>query len=490
MYARRNASNSDALFIRLFEQISRRGKFDEDQILKAVPNIRKSQIPNLRSKLYREILRALRLLKSLSKAEIEVHEYIDYAYVLYDKGLYRQSLNLLDRARVKARETQQQVLVLEINAFEKQIESQHITRSIDNRADQLSIEADDLVVSLAGETAFSNLSIQLYGLYLKMGHARNKAEEKQVKEYFVENLPAQEHEAMSFYEKLYLYQSYVWLYQITQEFAKQYRYAVKWVDLFHDNPEMLATNIPMYLKGLHNLLNAQYLTLQRERFAESLEELIAFNSEGRDMLSKNEQSLCTLFTYIHRLNHHFLQGTFSEGTNWVHELESVIEDDPFNWDIHRRMVFNYKIACIYFGAGDNERAILLLNKINNSFNANLREDIQCFSRILSLIAHFELGNDILVSYQLKSVFRFLLKMKELNATHAEILDFVKRTPRMLPSDLKSEFQALHTRLVNVQNNRFENRSSLYLDIISWLESKIEGRPVQEVIREKYQARVI
>ena len=127
--------------------------------------------------------------------------------------------------------------------------------------------------------------------------------------------------------------------------------------------------------------------------------------------------------------------------------------------------------------------------INNSFNPNLREDIQGFARILSLIAHFELGNDILVSYQLKSVYRFLLKMKELNATHTEILNFVRRTPRMLPSDVHNEFIALRKRLLKVQKSRFENRSSLYLDIISWLESKIESRPVQDIIAEKYRKRL-
>ncbi len=489
LYARRNATKSDALFIKLFEQLSRRKRFDEEAILKAVPEIRKSQIPNLRSKLYREILRALRLLRSQSKAEIEIHEYIDYAYVLYDKGLYRQSLSVLERAKAKAKETKQQALILEIVAFEKQIESQHITRSIDGRAEELSDEAICLAESLLDEVAYSNLSLKLYGLYLKMGHARNKAEEKQVKEYFRTNLPSASEQHLNFTQKLYLYQSYVWLYQITQEFAKQYRYAVKWVDLFHDNPEMIPANIPMYLKGLHNVMNAQYLTFQYDRFTASLQELILFNSSGKYTLTKNEESLRVLFIYIHKLNDHFLKGTFADGVTWVHELERIIDEDPYNWDIHRRMVFNYKIACIYFGAGDNEQAITRLNKINNTFNPNLREDIQGFARILSLIAHFELGNDILVSYQLKSVYRFLLKMKELNATHAEILNFVKRTPRMLPSDVHNEFIALRKRLLKVQKSRFENRSSLYLDIISWLESKIESRPVQDIIAEKYRKRL-
>ena len=80
-------------------------------------------------------------------------------------------------------------------------------------------------------------------------------------------------------------------------------------------------------------------------------------------------------------------------------------------------------------------------------------------------------------------------MKEMNATHAEILKFVRRTPAMIPDQVKEEFEALRVRLIETQHSRFENRSNLYLDIISWLESKINNRPVQDIIREKYKERL-
>ena len=92
LYARRNASKSDALFIKLFEAISRKNKLDDESILKVVPSIKRSQLPNLRTKLYREILVSLRLLYSTQRAEIAIREYVDFAQILYAKGLYRQSL--------------------------------------------------------------------------------------------------------------------------------------------------------------------------------------------------------------------------------------------------------------------------------------------------------------------------------------------------------------------------------------------------------------
>ncbi len=41
------------------------------------------------------------------------------------------------------------------------------------------------------------------------------------------------------------------------------------------------------------------------------------------------------------------------------------------------------------------------------------------------------------------------------------------------------------RLEVIAKNPYERRSYLYLDIVSWLESKIDGVSVQDVIRKKF-----
>jgi RNase P/RNase MRP subunit POP5 len=43
---------------------------------------------------------------------------------------------------------------------------------------------------------------------------------------------------------------------------------------------------------------------------------------------------------------------------------------------------------------------------------------------------------------------------------------------------------LKAEMEKLEQNHFEKRAFIYFDIISWLESKIQKRTVQEVIREK------
>jgi hypothetical protein len=150
------------------------------------------------------------------------------------------------------------------------------------------------------------------------------------------------------------------------------------------------------------------------------------------------------------------------------------------------MLFYYKIACIYFGNEKYTDSVFYLEKIINNKNLTMREDLMCFARLLYLILHYELGNDYYLENQLKSTYKFLLKMNDLNEVQKEIIRFLKNLNSIYPGDIKKEFITMKERFVELEKNTYEKRAFLYLDIISWLESKIENRKIGDIIREKAQ----
>jgi len=488
LWVNRNQANTEVLFLQLFDYLDKNKKYDEEEILKKISGIKKRQISNLKAHLYKQILVALRLQHRTSNTDIEIRERIDYARILYNKGHYRQALEILGKAKAMSKASQLDALRLTILEFEKHIESQHITRSIGNRAEELAKESMLVSKSAERKNLFSNLAIQFYGLYLKVGYVRNQKEYFFVREFFHSNLPQHKIEQLSFFEKLYLFQAYSWYYLMTQDFLNYYKYSQKWVELFHQNDKMMKLEIPLYLKGLHNSLNALYLAQHQPKFLKGLETLEKFGEQHYEKVSRNVDSLLNLYLFFSRINLHYLEGTFTEGLKWVPQLAEKLKSNEYNWDTRRIMVFNYKIACMYFGSGEDELAIDYLNKIINQKRPDYREDIQCFARILCLISHFNLGNELLVEHQVKSVYRFLNKMEDLQEVQKEILKFIRKIPRIKKENLKNEFIILKDNFAKVAEHPYEKRPFLYLDIISWLESKIEDRPVQEVIREKFLAR--
>jgi len=82
----------------------------------------------------------------------------------------------------------------------------------------------------------------------------------------------------------------------------------------------------------------------------------------------------------------------------------------------------------------------------------------------------------------------MAKMENLSRVEEEIFRFLRKSFQMSPKKLQPEFSKLLETLKTYEKNRFETRAFLYLDIISWLESKIREVPVQKIIREKFLER--
>ncbi|RXK82762.1 hypothetical protein [Filimonas effusa] len=487
LFVKRNAGGTEELkVVTLFDALDSMSQYDEAQLLLKSPELKKQQLSNMKAHLYKQILTSLRFSKD-EHVEMQLNEQMSYARILYNKGLYHQSLKLLEKIKQLAVQNSQVTFEMQALIFEKKIEMLHITRSMENRASQLSLEVESANTHLTLINKLSNLSLQLYSWYIKMGHARDEKDVGAVKMFFEMHLPAYQLADMQFYERMYLYQSYAWYSFILQDLLAYYRYTQKWVDLFEKQPAMKGIETGQYIKGLHNLLSAHFSLENYEGFNKALALFEAFGASEAGSSNANVRIQTFLYLNTARINRHFLEGTFSEGLSLVPALEEKLEEYRIHIDRHRVLVFYYKIACLYFGSGDNERAIDYLNQIIN-WKMDLRTDLQCYARLLHLIAHFELGNWDILEYLIKSVYRFMANMKNLSVVEEEVFKFLRKSFSLAPNKVIPAFKALKEKLERYKGRPLEARSYMYLDLISWLESKIQGVPVQQVRRGLYLQR--
>ncbi len=485
LYIQRNSANKDLKITQLFDALDKMDDYDELSLLKKIPAVKKQQLSNIKAHLYKQVLSSLRLLKSEESIDMQLHEQLDHARILYNKGLYLQSLKILDKLKELTHSYNQDSFLIQIISLEKKIETLHITRSMQDRADHLAYEANEVNEKRRIITQLSNLALQLYSWYIKNGHARNEADEVGVRTFFKENLPRNAHLQKGFYEKLYLYQSYCWYAFIRQDFLMYYRYTQKWVDLFHAEPQMIKVETGHYIKGMHNLLNAHFDLRNYKQFAVALQRFEKFADS--ETVSHNDNNRIQTFVYLNtaKMNQHFMLGTFKEGLSLVSYIEEKLDEYSLYLDRHRILVFYYKIASLYFGAGNYKTCIDYLQKIIN-WKVDLRNDLQCYARLMHLLAHYELGNYDIMEYLSKSVYRFMLKMGNLTVIEEEVFAFIRNTFHLSPRKLKPEFEKLLNKVKGLEKNRFETRAFAYLDIISWLESKVHEKPMHLVIQEKYE----
>lgn len=487
LYIRRNSAKEDLKIIRLFDALDKLPEYDEKLLLKKLPSIEKPQLANLKTHLYKQLLASLRLIRTTESIDLQLHEQLDYARILYNRGLYLQSLKILEKVKELAHSYHQDSFLIQAISLEKKIETLHITRSTPGRADRLAAEANEVHEKRSTITQLSNLALQLYSWYVQNGHARNEKDEAGVKKFFQKHLPTDPFSFTGFYERLYLYQSYCWYAFIRQDFLMYYRYTQKWVDLFHKNELMISVEPGHYIKGMHNLLNAHFDLRNYKRFQTTLYRFERFAASH--IATHHENFKVQTFIYISsaKINQHFMQGTFSEGITLIPAISQKLDEFALYLDPHRIMVLTYKIATLYFGSGEYSTCIDHLQKIIHDNNIGLRNDLQCYARLLHLLAHYELQNFEIMDHLIRSVYRFMAKMETLTVIEEEMFKFLRTSFRAPDRKMKTELENFLKKIKQFEKSRFETRSFAYLDIISWVESKVYEKSMSEIIREKYLA---
>ena len=316
------------------------------------------------------------------------------------------------------------------------------------------------------------------------GYIRNSEEFERVSKQLKGALPSYEEKKLSSDEKMYLYSALVCYYYFIQDYTTGLAYSKKWVQLFEEEPGYRIAKIDMYLKGINNLITGYYKLNMYNSFVKHCRMLDEIYSEHRSRLTVNIR--LQLFKYLstHELNRYFLEGKFREGVTAIPKIAQELKRFEGKMDLHHQMIFYYKFVCMHFGADQYKEAVQWLNLIINNRDFDLRSDIQGFARILNLICHYELGNEDLVEYSIRSTYRFLIKKEEVNLYQRHILSFLRQLPFPSSEALQEGFLMLLRQMKELKRIPFERRAFTYFDIISWLESKIDNRPVEKIIQKK------
>ena len=490
LYASRHKGGENAKFLKLFDLINNQTNFNEGKILAKDKALKPSQLPNLKQNLYKQIMASLRMLHSGNDITLSIREIIDNATILYNRCLYQQSLKTLEKGKELAKKYEKNVLLLDIHNLEKKLISKIVKKDIQDRIDGLVPEGEQLLKKLTNINTFSNLSSKLYGLYIKLGFTRNSADFEIVNSFLYSSLPAFKEENLSLEEKMYLYNAFVAYYFFIQDYRRASDYAKKLVGLFEGNDLIIQSKLEMYVKAINSLLDSQSKLSQYEEFIQTSLKFEAIVSQESLRVSDNVNYLMFKYSSKHNLDKYFMLGEFNKGVIEVEEIASKLDIYADKLNDHSKQIFYYKFACMYFGNNQYKDAVTWLNKIINAKDEDIRSDISGFARILILISHYELNNDDLVEYYVRSTYRFLAKKDDLHFYQTRILRFLKRLNSIATAkDLHSAFADLLDHLIPLTTNPYEKRAFVYFDIISWLESKIQNRPVKEVIREKALKRI-
>jgi len=241
LFVSRITSAEDAKFYKLFDIIDKQKEYDEQKILKKAPDIKSTQLSNIKAHLYKQILQSLRLYHVSNDIDMRIREMMDYTTILYNRCLYSLSLKSLEKARTLAIENDRTSMLHQIYEIEKLLVTRFIKTNIEDQVSEIISQSEKVNARLSNINTFSNLTLKLYSFYIKIGFIRDHKDFELVNSFLYSTLPVFQEDQLSLKEKMHLYNSLTGYYFFIQDYVRGYDYAKKWVGIFEQDRRLISS---------------------------------------------------------------------------------------------------------------------------------------------------------------------------------------------------------------------------------------------------------
>lgn len=482
LFASRHVIGEQNKYVQLFDAIDKQEQYDETKIKKKFKDQRfVKQLHVTKNYLYKLILNSLRQYHE-NKSEDPFPVLLRNAQLLFEKGLIQQSEKILVKAMKTALENERFLQVLEVYRWKHHIiHNRNDLKGLENYVNVDFQKEIDILNIYKNYLEFQLLHDKIFIPYWKRGGIR-KAEEKEVySKLFEDELYQDINNAKSFNARMFYHNArFLYYFQIA-EWEQCLKHMQMQVLMFEElePAQRKGEKEANYISSLINLYIIQRQLNQYQEGLLNLRKLRAIPASSSTLRSR-------LFTrsYNLEIDLYISTGQFRRGVSNLSSFVSELAAHEKEIRSQHRIGLYYNLAYLNFGAGQYDKALDWINRLLDEPDLKTREDLYSFGRILNLFIHYELGNDQLLEYIVKSTYRFLLKRKRLYKAESIVLKFLKKYPNFTDRQILKGFREMYTELSSLTENEFEARAFEYFDFISWLESKLENRDFEEVSIEK------
>lgn len=475
-------------YIVLFDYLEQQQNYDEEALFahfKGEAFLNKFSVTKKR--LYDHILNALDSFHAGASLDAQIYRMIHGADILYNKSLYEQSRRQLRSAEKLALKHDKYNLLAEISLKQKRLLES--TGATDPKEVEQILSNDILFheKSLTHDK-FWNLKSRLFNLLSSKGVSRTQEDLVKFKE-IIDDLLKTTRKKELYFDTQYLYNHiYSAYYFATGNFPDCYKYLQENLALFESKPEVIEDKPNRYFSILTNAIFVA-TRLKKAREAQILLKKLK-EMPGQYTLSSNEDLKIKLFSSTNSIELTILtlKGDFKDALKLVPVIEEGLRlyDDKITSS--RKAFMHFKIATVYFITGDMHNALKWINRILNDSTLDKQEDILSFSQLMSLLIHFEMKNEDLLPYALRSAQRFLKTRNRLYDFESIFLKFLNKVNKA-KDIFKQEtlFEELYREMAQFKEDSLQSVAFEYFDFVLWAEAKMKNTPLQELIHLRYKS---
>lgn len=483
--------SGDKNYVKIFDTIDAQNEYSEDAIKEEYKNETFIQhFPSEKNHLYKLILKSLRNYYADQSISSILRQEIKNIEILQKKGLYKEGHKFLQRAKKMAMEHEKFYYVFELINMEKQLleedyESGEFTRDLN----ELVKEEAEVIEKLRNLAEYHIIYSRINYVFRKEGFAHNEEERNIVSEIENHHLIKGKNTALSSRASTICYYIKGLCATTNRQYQDAFTFFGKSKEIFDRHPNIRADLAKRYLKTLSNLLYCYIDSKNYDAAFNLIKDMHELRDKpGFDTLEMEVKIFTS--THIAELMLHNKMGEFNKAVRLSKDIAVGMEKYKGRINKEQQLVFSYNISYAYFGTEQFKDALFWINQVLNDPEQTLRQDIFGFARIFNLLIHFELGNHELMEYTIKSTSRYLNKKEKDYQIEGEMIKYLKKLIKVtIEFDRKEIYEKMISEFEKMLENPVERIILEYVDVLSWLDSKISKRPFAESVKKRNLAAV-
>ncbi len=471
-------------YLELFEAIDRMEIYDEARLKKRFEGRAFTRQFNVAKRyLHDLILRHLRAYHTGYSATMRVKEALHSAEILHKKGLTDQGRKMAARAAKIAEEAGLALPLVMARRWPWRHERDHFAseEEIVGRFEPLMAALDGIGVEIELRRLLRKMELHATSDYPRAPEVFEKLEELMrhpVMERPLDELPLPARVLRGMIASRYHY--------MRSDYEEASSLTERMLEEMAAHPAAMADNLAEYTMGVHNRLLLLRVSGRFDAWRREIERARELaHALAREKKLKHRRPLASLFASIHNnlLCSIVMAGTFEEGPPVIAEVEAWLAANEAEAGEGKKLTLLHNIAQIWFGLGEYRHALACTNRVVDHGEPALGKQIHYHARLFSLIVHYELGNDDLLPYLVRSTYRYYRSQRIMYEFEEMILQFFRRLTRISTRpELIAAFAELRDAL-DARKERPDMSHMLgYFHYLEWLESKVTGRDFVDVVR--------
>lgn len=476
---------SGTIYLQLFEAISKQQHYNEAILKKGFADrLNDNRFSVAKNYLYHHLLKALNILHNRESINRKIRMTLDFVQVLYKRELYSQAEKQLKKAEKLLQLIDHPILWLEYLEWKFRLQKANLFLGLPEKEfaafqsqfEQIQGRVNDYMDLFAGYAEFRFYRGQ--DGYIRVSKAFQERSKTILEgDSFLSPPKGLSPRAQIMYHHLWGIYHYV-----HGRFQESFSFYQTLFNLFQKAPH-LAQEHPHQFSGA--LFDYGIVALQIGDF-NTLSQVI----DGLEAMEQGGvRQMARVFCYLNVLKIRTILDSLSlEFVNLDIE-EIVVKIEGYRTKLNQMEIYGsfFHLALLAFYRGNFSLSLKLIASIINDKDLHLVPEVYLITRLVRLVIHLELKNYDLIEALGQNVYRYIsghdskFKLEGFVAnTFGKFLDM--RNQKEQHDFLRKFREELQSFFQTPGDKHFAH----YFDFDSWIESRLEGKRLVEVIREKVE----